>query len=629
MKKISKLIFTLPILVVCSCTQDMEKELLYKASNMEEAELEGIIGHISFNEVDSSFTLKVNKSYDLDFYHALDKDEFEFELISNQELDYSTYINKNVWVDGEVISGNLNNQNDNLARFRLKGSNIFEYEIFDASRKDSEEEYICRTPAPAPPSWVYDQNSTMSRSIDDQNWYSKRYNVRYFVHIIRPTSKFCPIPTNDILNLISSRLSSFYSAFNITFSVVGFDYIDSDAYFNLTDSNVEQVFKKNSHTNYVDIYTTYTNTLKNTGGLAESIPSSAFIFNLNCKSPEVISHEMGHCLGLYHTHHGTCIAESGTPELVDGSNSTIAGDFISDTPADPYIWNSDGTYGGGNLTDANGDVYHPDPTNVMSYSHVATRFTTGQVFYVNRVLEDFNEIVKATTKTELEINGNDIITSNTGTYTVNFTPENSIEWNITRYDFKDRISSPEITYDRYTGSSVIINQGTGVDQRIILEASAPGTIGPNYKVKRTIYVSQPNAKSCTLNWSSESSYGNFGGSIALDNPNSANQITCYPGSTIYLQYIVRSGATSVRFPEFYDFRLVSADNPLKKSSLANHMFTVDNSATTFNGKVAIQVALNNGISGSGQIYYLPLRIIAKPMVFNAMDKETDITESGL
>lgn len=49
-----------------------------------------------------------------------------------------------------------------------------------------------------------------------------------------------------------------------------------------------------------------------------------------------VSHEIGHCLGLYHTHHGTFSAEGGTPELVNSSNSATAGDYIIDTSADTY-----------------------------------------------------------------------------------------------------------------------------------------------------------------------------------------------------------------------------------------------------------------------------------------------------
>ena len=54
----------------------------------------------------------------------------------------------------------------------------------------------------------------------------------------------------------------------------------------------------------------------------------------------VISHEMGHVLYLWHTHHGT-FNEGGNdnpcPELVNGSNSATCGDYVTDTPADPHL----------------------------------------------------------------------------------------------------------------------------------------------------------------------------------------------------------------------------------------------------------------------------------------------------
>ncbi len=80
-----------------------------------------------------------------------------------------------------------------------------------------------------------------------------------------------------------------------------------------------------------------------------------------------LAHEVGHVLGLSHTHDALI-----EPELVDGSNCTVGGDMLCDTPADPQL-NLPGlmlqpcTYVG-TITDANGDLYTPMVNNLMSYS---------------------------------------------------------------------------------------------------------------------------------------------------------------------------------------------------------------------------------------------------------------------
>ena len=73
-------------------------------------------------------------------------------------------------------------------------------------------------------------------------------------------------------------------------------------------------------------------------------PTRTNIENRNLLTTHVISHEMGHDLNLFHTHHGTfdTNGENGNDpyhckELVNGSNSDTCGDYIEDTPADPNL----------------------------------------------------------------------------------------------------------------------------------------------------------------------------------------------------------------------------------------------------------------------------------------------------
>jgi hypothetical protein len=84
----------------------------------------------------------------------------------------------------------------------------------------------------------------------------------------------------------------------------------------------------------------------------------------------LLPHEVGHYFNLLHTFE----TSGGNRELVNGSNCSVAGDLICDTPADPYDATKPGTLNSGctytgTVTDANGELYRPDMTNIMSYWH--------------------------------------------------------------------------------------------------------------------------------------------------------------------------------------------------------------------------------------------------------------------
>ncbi|WP_347175294.1 hypothetical protein [Polaribacter uvawellassae] len=98
-----------------------------------------------------------------------------------------------------------------------------------------------------------------------------------------------------------------------------------------------------------------------------------------------VSHEIGHVLNLYHTFHGTVTENSSTgsdpnqcTEYVNGSqvNRENCGDYIADTPADPYfitpIDNVTCTWAE-YKEDPVGDKYEPDGTLIMSYAGYGCR----------------------------------------------------------------------------------------------------------------------------------------------------------------------------------------------------------------------------------------------------------------
>ena len=130
------------------------------------------------------------------------------------------------------------------------------------------------------------------------------------------------------------------------------------------------------HDDGVDLFL-FEDVANNGIGKAKDIVSKAcYVFGNSHLSPgpntplgetSVVSHEVGHCLGLFHTFR----TDNGA-ELVNGVNCQSAGDFVCDTPADvddgftvgypSCEWN-------GNDVDDEGDLYDPDETNIMSYSH--------------------------------------------------------------------------------------------------------------------------------------------------------------------------------------------------------------------------------------------------------------------
>lgn len=218
----------------------------------------------------------------------------------------------------------------------------------------------CATPAPTPPAWIFEKSENIART-------AQSYTFNLFIHIIRSSSGngLSASITNEIL----AKLNNTFRTAGIQFQLVGYDYIDNDANYKAISTAGSEIFSQKVHSNAFDLYLTGINTTwPGTTGRAESILSSALIIHGSRYNTNVLIHEMGHCLGLYHTHHGTAHEDGDShqcKELVNGSNGDTCGDYIRDTPADPNLWI-------GCISswahDENQEEYHPDPSNYMSYA---------------------------------------------------------------------------------------------------------------------------------------------------------------------------------------------------------------------------------------------------------------------
>ena len=187
-------------------------------------------------------------------------------------------------------------------------------------------------------------------------------------HIIRTsagTGGLSLADLNEAMDTMNVRYEAACMAFYLCGSV---NYIDDDTYYDFDKSEEAALIAAHYEPDLINIY--FANTVTSNG---TSICGYAYypggndismMKNSCTTNGSTLGHEMGHFFGLPHTH-------SGGDELVNGSNCTTAGDDFCDTPADPQLSsstvNSSCVYTG-TETDANGDLYVPDPANIMSYS---------------------------------------------------------------------------------------------------------------------------------------------------------------------------------------------------------------------------------------------------------------------
>jgi hypothetical protein len=204
--------------------------------------------------------------------------------------------------------------------------------------------------------------------------------LRVYFHIVAYDDGTNAVTTLAILKNEFDTLRADYAGTGICFTFAGYDfvnnsYLDTNFNANTDDPNLFAPYRISSCLNifYVQKIKGNNTACANNcgiGGTSLSIPSTICLISQNNIGPgRTISHEVGHCMGLSHT-----FTKAFGLENIDGSNSSTAGDQVTDTPADPYAYNGMGcftvsgcTYNG-NCPDPNGDMnFIPPYTNLMSY----------------------------------------------------------------------------------------------------------------------------------------------------------------------------------------------------------------------------------------------------------------------
>lgn len=230
--------------------------------------------------------------------------------------------------------------------------------------------------------------------IPDNNDFEKMLVIRTHVHIVRKSDGTQGRSLTDVNSAIVD-LKNVFNPYGIDFLVDEILYINDDATFNSPfercgrweDENCPFI-RNETNCSALDIFV-LDNPITSpgldwNGGIASGIPSLALALGGEINGYDVLdynimAHEVGHALGLFHTHHGTCEGSQGVDldicgELVDGSNCCECGDFVCDTDASPFLVNTSANClpptpaASCNTLDANGDMFVPQEDNIMSYN---------------------------------------------------------------------------------------------------------------------------------------------------------------------------------------------------------------------------------------------------------------------
>ena len=209
---------------------------------------------------------------------------------------------------------------------------------------------------------------------------NKKYSL--YIHVALDSLRETNWTVNEMQGAVNST-NRYFDPICVSFEICEIDTIHNWSWDSLSrDYRVDEINDLYHQPNRINIYVVSLFDDPNICGFAAlgaaGSPGGANIYLRKAGCLGSLTHEMGHLFGLPHTFGGS------EAELVDGSNCLTAGDLICDTPADPYVENSDTTWLGQfnefifDGQDSNGQYFQPDVGNIMSYYSADCGFTNEQ-----------------------------------------------------------------------------------------------------------------------------------------------------------------------------------------------------------------------------------------------------------
>jgi hypothetical protein len=238
------------------------------------------------------------------------------------------------------------------------------------------------------------------------------YTLKLFVVIIANDAGTNPATTEEVIHARMQDLVNFYAPHDICFMLSGIEQLNSS---DLLSQNVDSEegellghLKPDHITIFVhdevfDVSRTY-------GGNAYDIPN--FYLSVdggNLGTAMLLPHEIGHCLGLYHTFEDAFDVEN-VARSGDCRNCDDAGDLLCDTQADRDLNNGFQTAActiNGSFRDECDDILFMEPTNIMSYwrSGCLDHFTSQQGQRATGFVLSYVPLINATAPDNRTVSG--------------------------------------------------------------------------------------------------------------------------------------------------------------------------------------------------------------------------------